>query len=66
MLRRTLTIDIEMEGDKSAMVTIDENETGFSTTMVYDGKSVESGEFNKWLCNEVESWISIMKDEVEE
>lgn len=63
-MERTLTLNIEMEDDGSATVIISEGESGCTTTEIYDKRSCDNGRFEKWLVDEVTSWITLMQDEL--
>ena len=63
-MHRSLSVDIEIEDDRSATVSIFDNESGLFTTEIYDENSCDNGAFEKWLVDEVLSWITLMQEEM--
>ncbi len=61
-----LDLDIYMNSNGVATVSIKNTEGCDQTSFNYDTALVLHGDFDQWLINEVTSWISLMADMVEE
>lgn len=61
-MKRYLNLYIEMEEDGSATVYMFDEEGGDSTSCVYDDNSCDTGEFDKWLVDNVNDFIMWMQE----